>query len=174
VTASPNPPPLQFETLEDAIGAIRRSGLRVSTPRRLILEALFAADGPVSAAYLAQKVRIDESSAYRNLEMLEENGVVRHVHLGHSPGLYGLVTAGEVEYLYCQGCARVSAVEPGRLDAVRALIDADFGFDARFTHFAIIGTCAECRAHPPAMAEPGTDLHSHGDHVHAHTRAPRT
>lgn len=144
MTASPDTPPLQFETLGDAIDAIRKSGLRLSTPRRLVLQALFAADAPVSAAHLTRELQIDESSVYRNLEVLEEQGVVRHVHLGHSPGLYGLVTAKHVEYLYCQRCTRVTTVSPDRLDAVRALIDAEFGFEARFTHFAIVGVCADC------------------------------
>jgi Fur family ferric uptake transcriptional regulator len=170
VTASPDTPPLQFETLEDAIAAIRRSGLRLSTPRRLVLEALFAADGPVSAAHLTCELRIDESSVYRNLEVLEEHGVVRHVHLGHSPGLYGLVTGTHVEYLYCQRCTRVMTVSPDRLDTVRAQINAEFGFDARFTHFAIVGICAECAALTSHdTAEPRDTLHSHGTRIHTHS-----
>ena len=40
-------------TLASAIGAIRARGLRVSTTRRLILEALFAEQAPVSAEALA-------------------------------------------------------------------------------------------------------------------------
>ena len=30
----------------------------------------------------------DVASIYRNLETLREVGLVRHFHLGHSPGLY--------------------------------------------------------------------------------------
>jgi Fur family ferric uptake transcriptional regulator len=170
MTASPDAPPLWFGNLADAVHALRESGLRLSTPRRLILEALFAADGPVSAAHLTRELLIDESSVYRNLEMLEQHGVVRHVHLGHSPGLYGLVTDEQVEYLYCQRCAKVTAVAPDRLDDVRAVIKAEFGYDARFTHFAIVGICAACAERP---VEPGVggDLHSHGDRIHAHPHA---
>jgi Fur family ferric uptake transcriptional regulator len=168
MTASPDTPALHFATVTEAMEAIRSAGFRLSTPRRLILEALFTADGPVSAAHLARDLSIDESSAYRNLEMLEEAGVVRHVHLGHSPGLYGLVTAGEVEYLYCQRCSRVTAVAPERLDGVRNLIHADFGFQAHFTHFAIAGICATCSTQPPDATGDRDGLHSHGDHVHAH------
>jgi Fur family ferric uptake transcriptional regulator len=144
MTGSPDAPPLRFETFDDAVRALRASGLRLSTPRRLILEALFAADGPVSAAHLTRELLIDESSVYRNLETLEQHGVVRHVHLGHSPGLYGLVTGEDVEYLYCQQCATVTTVVPGALDGVRAAIKAELGFDARFTHFAIVGICHGC------------------------------
>ena len=33
--------------------------------------------------------RCDLASVYRNLETLEDAGLVRHMHLGHGPGLYG-------------------------------------------------------------------------------------
>jgi len=33
----------------------------------------------------------DLGSVYRNLDTLEQTGLVQHVHLGHGPGLYALV-----------------------------------------------------------------------------------
>jgi Fur family transcriptional regulator, ferric uptake regulator len=171
VTVSPDAPPLVFADLAEAIGALRNAGLRISTPRRLLLDALFAAKGPVSAADLARELSLDESSVYRNLEVLEEFGVVRHVHLGHSPGLYALVSHDVVEYLYCERCANLTAVAPARLDSVRDRIRDEFGYTARFTHFAIVGLCAKCAAgrragtRPPstAPASPShTDGHTHG------------
>ena len=62
------------------------SGLRLSTARRVLLHALFDSDRPLSAEELAGDG--DVASAYRNLEVLEGLGLVRHVHLGHGPGLY--------------------------------------------------------------------------------------
>jgi len=146
VTVSPDAPPLAFTDLADAIGALRNAGLRISTPRRLVLEALFAATGPVSAADLARELSLDESSVYRNLEVLEQFGVVRHVHLGHSAGLYALVSKDVVEYLYCERCAKVTTVAPSCLDNVRGHIRDEFGYTARFTHFAIVGLCPDCTA----------------------------
>lgn len=148
MTVSPDAPPLAFDTIEDAVRALRESGLRLSTPRRLVLEALFAADGPVSALQLARRLSIEESSVYRNLEVLEQHGLIRHVHLGHSPGLYLLVGEREVEYLYCERCTGVTALPPDRLDSVRELIRREHGHTARFTHFAIVGLCARCAGSP--------------------------
>jgi Fur family transcriptional regulator, ferric uptake regulator len=144
MTTSPDVPPVAVEDVVQAAAALRQSGLRLSTPRRLVLEALFAADGPVAAGDLARVLSIDESSVYRNLEVLEHHGLVRHVHLGHSAGLYALVTDEEVEYLYCERCAKVTAVAPAQLDPVRERIRRDFGFTARFAHFPIAGVCDEC------------------------------
>jgi Fur family transcriptional regulator, ferric uptake regulator len=146
MTVSPNVPPLAVDDVVQAAQALRESGLRLSTPRRLVLEALFAADGPVAAGDLARDLGIDESSVYRNLEVLEQHGLIRHVHLGHSAGLYARVGDDEVEYLYCERCAKVTTVAPARLDPLRERIKQDFGFTARFAHFPIVGLCDECSA----------------------------
>jgi Fur family ferric uptake transcriptional regulator len=160
---------LAFDDLDGAAAALRRRGLRLSTPRRLVLEALFAAGGPVSAERIARDTGVDPAAVYRNLEALEANGVVQHVHLGHGPGLHTLVGHGEREYLYCERCGTVRALEPGELDPVRREIRDRFGFHARFTHFAVGGLCERCASGRDAEADaPHAELHSHGDRVHAH------
>ncbi len=135
---------LEFEDLAGAIDALRTCGLRLTTPRRLVLEALFEADGPAPADAIAAAAQLDLTSVYRNLEALEQHGLVRHVHLGHGPGLYALVGRGEHEYLSCERCGAVVAVAPEQLDPVRDQIRELFGYRARFTHFAIVGLCPDC------------------------------
>src|SRR3954462_8407467 len=82
---------LPAHDFDGAIATLRSSGLRVSAARRLVLEALFRADGPVTAAAITDgldgRVPVsDLGSTYRNRETREERGRVRHVHLGHGPG----------------------------------------------------------------------------------------
>jgi len=131
MTLAPNVAPLAFDDVRDATRALRASGLRLSTPRRLVLEALFSAQGPFAAADLARELSIDESSVYRNLEVLEQHGLIRHVHLGHSPGLYTRVSKQPVEYLYCERCDKFTAVSPARLDPIRKQMKQRFGYTAR-------------------------------------------
>jgi Fur family ferric uptake transcriptional regulator len=71
---------------------------------------------------------------------------VQHVHLGHGPGLYALAGSREREYLVCDRCGRVEAVEAERLERTRQTIRSDFGYEARFTHFPIVGICGDCTA----------------------------
>src|SRR3954454_24966 len=148
MTVAPKSEPLRFRDTEDVAAALRAEGARLTTPRRLVLQALFAAEGLVSAEQVAAGahtgVALDLTSVYRNLERLEELGVVRHVHVGHGPSVYGLLGDGEREYLVCELCGRLTAVEPEQLDRVRAVIREDFGHEARFTHFPIHGRCADC------------------------------
>ncbi len=152
MTLAPQAAPVSFDNVEDAIRAVRGRGMRLSTPRRLVLEALFAADGPLSAPQLSQSLAIDVTSVYRNLELLERHGLVRHVHLGHGPGLWVLVGRQELEYLYCEKCEKVTPVAVEDLDPIRDQIRGRFGYTARFTHFAIVGLCDKCAAPSTASA----------------------
>jgi Fur family transcriptional regulator, ferric uptake regulator len=144
-------PMLARRDLSSAMALMRERGLRVSAARRLVLEALLAADGPMSAEQIAEGIggRVPSSdigSVYRNLQALEDIRLVRHVHLGHGPGLHALAVAGEQEYLTCERCADYRAVATEELDAVRDLIERQFGYRASFIHFPIVGLCRGCAA----------------------------
>jgi Fur family ferric uptake transcriptional regulator len=158
MTLTHSAPSIPAESVEDAVDALRDRGLRVSSARRLVLESLFLAERPLSAEEIADGMpgrlpRSDLASVYRNLETLEEIGLVRHVHLGHGPGLYGLAGDEEREYLVCERCDAVRVVPAGELDGVRSLIRERLGFEARFRHFPIVGLCASCTAGETAAKE---------------------
>jgi Fur family ferric uptake transcriptional regulator len=183
MTDAPRRAQRTFGDVDEAIVQLREAGHRASAARRRVLEALFAADGPVSAELVADGLegrfpRMDLASVYRNLDVLEAAGLVRHLHLGHGPGLYEPAGSPEREHLACERCGRVTSTEPARLDRIRTLIRRDFGYEARFDHFPILGLCAECarageaaELHSP-HAQPGdrmshADEHSH-EHPHRH------
>ncbi|HET6171106.1 MAG TPA: transcriptional repressor [Gaiellales bacterium] len=147
-TAHPGPR-IEAGTLHEAVAALRARGLRLSGARRVVLEALYATDAPLSAEEIAEGIgklpASDLASVYRNLETLERLGLVRHVHLGHGAGRY--VLAGrEREYLVCERCAAQRAVQPEQLEGVREAVREATGFAARFSHFPIVGLCADCAA----------------------------
>jgi Fur family ferric uptake transcriptional regulator len=134
---------------DQAMTLIREQGLRVSAARRLVIEALFSASGPVSAEQIAAGLdgelpASDLASVYRNLEALERVGLVRHFHAGHGPGLYMLAAREGQEHLACESCGAVETVAAAELEPARALIRERFGFEASFTHFPIVGRCRRC------------------------------
>lgn len=150
MTVAPSSSPLSFSTIEDVAEALRAAGTRLTTPRRLVLETLFAADTLLTAEQIADGsvtgVSLDLTSVYRTLERLEEFGIVRHMHIGHGASVYGLLSAGEREFLVCEHCWKVTVADPAQLDRVRAVIREQFGYEARFTHFPLHGRCADCAA----------------------------
>jgi Fur family ferric uptake transcriptional regulator len=149
MTVSSATPPLPFDNPATVLNALRGHGLRVSAARRLVVDALFEAEEPVSAEEIASGLEgrgtpVDLGSVYRNLDTLEGIGAVRHVHAGHAPGRYALAGRGEREYLACDRCGDLIEADPRALDGVRAEIRARFGLEARFAHFPIVGTCNAC------------------------------
>jgi Fur family ferric uptake transcriptional regulator len=162
MTIAPQVSRLPVSSIDDAIEVLRGRGLRLSMTRQLVLEALFAAAAPVSAEAIAVRLDLVATSVYRNLETLERHGLVRHVHLGHGPGLYALVGDGEHEYIYCPGCGTARTVRPELLDPVRDHILRRFGYEVRFTHFALVGRCPRCVGDSGADAVSSQPAHRHG------------
>lgn len=135
--------------LESAVAQLRSRGLRLSASRRLVLEALFAAGRPATAEEIASGMYgrlpcCDLASVYRNLDTLEELGLVRHMHLGHGPGLYA-PAADSDEYVACERCGRSEAVARDVLRAVRAAVREAVGYEPRFNHFPLTGLCPACK-----------------------------
>jgi len=133
---------------EAATEALRARGLRITAARRLVVEALHEAGRAVTAEELASGLygrfpRTDLASVYRNLETLEDAGIVQHMHLGHGPGLYA-PTGSAREYVACERCGRSEPVPAAALDGLRAAVRAAVGYEASFTHFPLMGLCPIC------------------------------
>ena len=178
---APDRPPLDVATVDDVVAALRAAGHRVSASARAVLDALFAADGAVSAERIAGG-ELELTSVYRNLDRLQHLGVVTHLHVGHGPGLYALAREGGRDYLVCERCDRVTSLDPAELDNVRDYLRTRFGHHARFSHFPIHGYCESCSAiiersqnrgkqMPDDHDHPHAHEHSHGDVTHSHAHS---
>ena len=149
MTVSHHADPVHLPSLAAALGTLRARGLRISSARRLVLEALFAAEGPVTAEEVAGGLdgrlpASDLASVYRNLDTLETLGLIRHVHLGHGPGLYALAGRHDAGYAACERCGRHVALDGEALAEIGAAVRAVSGFAPALAHFPIVGLCPEC------------------------------
>jgi Fur family ferric uptake transcriptional regulator len=149
LTQAPERQRRDFNAIEDVVAALRAAGHRVSAPMKIVLEVLFAAEAPLPATDIAAGLdgrtpALDVSSVYRNLERLQDLGVVTHTHVAHGAGVYALARGPDREYLVCEHCGRVTALEPGALEDVRVRVHELTGFVARFDHFPIHGVCRDC------------------------------
>ena len=90
-------------SLPTLLNTVARTACGSPRARRSVLEALLAAEQPLTAEEIAGDA--DLASTYRNLETLESIGIVRHVHLGHGPGRYEL-TRPQRRLGDLRGCGR--------------------------------------------------------------------
>ncbi len=139
-----------------ALSQIRDRGLRATTTRRLVLESLDSAPGPVSVSQLASGLdgrfpASDLGSVYRVLETFEDLGIARRVHFGSGPALYALSGSDEPEYLLCEGCGATRAIDAHLLDDIRGQIRARFGLTPRFSSHPVAGLCRRCAATRPEI-----------------------
>jgi Fur family ferric uptake transcriptional regulator len=144
-------PVLAPASIPAAITTLRVRGLRVSAARRLVLEALFAADAPVTAEAIAdglggQFPQSDLASVYRNLDTLEEIGLVRHFHVAHGAGRYALASKHQAGYVACEHCGAHRPLDRGTVAQIAAVLREACGYDPQLVHFPMVGRCPECRS----------------------------
>lgn len=125
------------------------AGGRRTATRQAIVEAVVTAGGHVTAEDVAGAVQerfpsVNLSTVYRTLEALEDLDVLDHVHLGHGRAVYHLTEHGH-QHLYCEGCGRVRSLPEEKLEPLRELLEAEYGFVVDRRHFALVGLCERCR-----------------------------
>jgi Fe2+ or Zn2+ uptake regulation protein len=133
---------------EAVLELLREQGGRVTTSRRLLVEALVAGAPHRTAEELAADVQerapdVHLSTIYRNLEELERLGVLVHSHLGHGPATYHLATETH-GHLVCEHCGRMIEAGEDLLGELVAKALQRHGFVVDARHFAIVGRCARC------------------------------
>jgi Fe2+ or Zn2+ uptake regulation protein len=128
---------------------LRGEGQRYTSGRRALVEALRRARTPLAATDLTDRMPL--SSAYRNLAVLEQAGVVRRVITEDDFTRYELAEdlTSHHHHLICSSCGKVEDVQvPPALER-----DIDRALDrlARKARFAsvshrldLIGTCRDC------------------------------
>jgi Fe2+ or Zn2+ uptake regulation protein len=135
---------LAAPTLPAALGALRARGIRVSGPRRRLLECLYAPDHPArTAEQLAAAGAGDLATIYRNLAALEEAGLVRHSH--RAGGAACWAPAGAVRpTAECERCGCRMPLDGAAVTRLRAVARAALGFEVHLDHVPLSGLCARC------------------------------
>jgi Fur family transcriptional regulator, ferric uptake regulator len=137
---------------------LRGSGYRLTPQRELVLAAVeklgHATPEDVLAQVREQASAINLSTVYRNLEVLEELGLVRHAHLSDRGATYHSTTEHEHFHLVCRKCQRVTSVDPDvAADFVERLREEQ-AFRVDVGHLVVFGTCTDCE-------EPHDEHHHH-------------
>lgn len=127
--------------------------LRYTAGRRAIVNGLKSADGPLTLPELLEAAPdLAQSSAYRNLGLLEEAGVVRRLVHGGEHAHFELAESltEHHHHLICESCGLVrditfAAKVERTLDTHFDALAAAEGFAQTHHTVDVYGLCADCR-----------------------------
>ena len=146
MTPSASPTPASVGEVREHF---RRRGMRWTSQRRLVLDALEGSDGHVTGSELVERCRAVDpdttpSTVYRTLRVLEELGVVRHAHGPDGREEYHLRPAAEHGHLYCDTCGASWEIGPEDAAATVSAFRERHGFTVDLSHLTVVGRCAAC------------------------------
>jgi Fur family ferric uptake transcriptional regulator len=133
----------------DADERLRAQGYRVTPQRNLVFAAVndlgHATPEEILVRVQSEAPKVNLSTVYRTLEVLEEVGLVTHAHLGHGSPTYHSVDDDVHIHLVCRRCDGIDSISAV---AARDFLDSlqrDRGFATDVGHMAIHGLCRSCR-----------------------------
>jgi Fur family ferric uptake transcriptional regulator len=132
---------------------LRRVGQNYTSGRRKLVETLVQTGRPMTMSeVVAANTELPQSTAYRNLGLLEQAGVVHRVIGGDEFSRFELaeeLTGHHHHHLVCLSCGAVEdfeappGVEKGLATAIGKLT-VSTGFRAETHRLDLLGTCATC------------------------------
>jgi Fur family transcriptional regulator, ferric uptake regulator len=127
----------------DLAEQLRDRGLRMTMPRRLILDAVRSLGHATPEQVAATVPEVDVTTVYRTLELLESLGLIKHAHLGHGAPSYRPAEDEHV-HVVCHHCGAVRDATPAIADELVRRLREQQGFEVDVAHFTVFGRCRDC------------------------------
>lgn len=134
----------------DVADRLRDEGYRLTPQRRVVWEALRAAERHLTAEELHERAarsapELNLASVYRTLALLDELGLARQVQIGDGRGHWEVAHADDAFHLVCRRCRRVTHHAGRLVEQVRSHLLDDHGFASEDVDLVVHGLCADCR-----------------------------
>jgi Fur family ferric uptake transcriptional regulator len=129
------------------IDTLRDRGLRLTRPRRIILDVVRATDAHPTAAFVYRRVRrrlprVSLATVYRNLRVLAAEGFL--AERADTAGMRFDGNAGAHDHFTCLACGRIYDV-PARAAREARRLRARPGFEVLEHRTEYYGRCGACR-----------------------------
>ncbi|MGZ3713406.1 MAG: Fur family transcriptional regulator [Bdellovibrionota bacterium] len=139
----------QTKSLDQALSDLKLRGLKVTIPRRAILQALILEHGPFTAEEIHKQISrrvCDLATVYRTLSSLEEAGLLRRCEFGDGSARYEMAGQGNAHHhhLICKSCKKVEVVDECELEEIDRFAQKRGFTDISHT-LEFFGICADCR-----------------------------
>lgn len=138
---------------EEAQAMLRQQDHRYTPGRQRLVEVMDSAHRPLTLPQiLASDAELTQSSAYRNLDVLEQSGVIRRINASGDHAAFELAEPllGHHHHLICVDCGAIEDIQIG--EPTELAIDSALGAAARAMGFKPLhhsldlhGHCANCQ-----------------------------
>ena len=128
---------------------LKEKNLKVTKNRKIILKSLQKEENPISAEELFDKLKreneIDLSTIYRNLNILEEKGVLLKTTNLDGINYYQINNSNHKHFLTCNNCHKKFVIEDCPVHELEEKIEKETGFIINGHNFEFTGICPDCQ-----------------------------
>ena len=131
---------------------LARKHLRLTGPRRAIIESVFGTKEHFTAEELLTWARrrdksVSRATVYRTLPLLTESGLVREMDFGKDYKFYdpNYAKRPQHNHIICQDCGKIVEFESHKIAQLENEISRSLGFALKTHRLQIIATCEEFR-----------------------------
>lgn len=136
----------------DLLAELASKGIRLTSQRRAVVEAIQDAHEHLDAAALLELSRqrephIDRATVYRTLELLKKLRLIDELDLMHLCGekhYYEAKTERNHAHLACFRCGRIEEYSSPLFERLKAEISKQAGFTIKVTRLEVGGNCSTC------------------------------
>ncbi len=138
----------QGEKSHGVIESLKKSGLKLTEPRKAILLALSKSHGPFTAEEvhkLITKEVCDPATVYRTLSRLVDVGLLRRCEFGDGMARFEIAEPGtHHHHVICNRCKRIEIIDDDELEQIDRFARKR-GFSNVSHILEFFGTCPRCK-----------------------------
>jgi Fur family ferric uptake transcriptional regulator len=133
----------------DVATLLRERNYRLTPQRRMVVAALAEFDGHVTTAQLLERCIAKDpdfvpSTVYRTLDLLEELGLITHIHDAEGHEEYHPAAERPHAHLICRDCGTTREVAADELGPFVGHMSRHHAFEVDVSHLAVFGRCRQC------------------------------
>lgn len=129
---------------------LETKNLRVTAPRRAIIDAVFGTEDHFTAEQLLDKARqldssVSRATVYRTLPLLTESGLVHEMDFGKDYKIYdpNYANSPNHNHIICEDCDKIVEFESDKLEKLEGEITQELGFKVKTQQLRITGSCED-------------------------------
>lgn len=140
----------QVSAKQRFLAFLETKNLRVTAPRRAIIDAVFGTEDHFTAEQLLDKARqldssVSRATVYRTLPLLTESGLVHEMDFGKDYKIYdpNYANSPNHNHIICEDCDKIVEFESDKLEKLEGEITQELGFKVKTQQLRITGSCED-------------------------------